>query len=174
MHTIDRTIGSHRSRNTPKSCCTSSQTDFFAFHCTIILRNAQFINTRIPPHFLADINADAYQISKKHDSEYAISQFLPAGIKSQCKHHCHRDNQDGPAFRHIGKISRVFQRMRGVYTKITTTICTQLFNWNNRSRRTLGNHLLLTFKSRDFHLAVKSHRSPLENQDKTYNQRKRQ
>ena len=37
-----------------------------------------------------------------------------------------------------------------------------------------GNHLLLTFKSRDFHLAVKSHRSPLENQDKTYNQRKRQ
>ena len=173
MHTIHRTIGSYGRYNTPQRGCSGSQTHFLTFHRTIVLCNSQLIDARITPHFLTDINAHTDQKSEKHYSEYTVSQLLSAGIETQCKYHRHRDNQDRPTFYHVRKISRIFQWMRGVHAKISTAIRTQLFNRNNCGRRTLRNHLFLTFKSSDFHLTVKSHRSSLKNQDKTYNQRKR-
>ena len=174
MHTIHRTIGSYGRYNTPQRGCSSSQTYFLTFHRTIILCNSQLIDARITTHFLIDINTHTDQKSEKHYPINTVSQFLPTGIESQCKYHCHRNNQNRPAFCHVSKISRIFQWMRRVYTKITTTICTQLFDRNNRSRRTLRNHLFLAFHRSYLHLTVKSHRGSLENQDKTYNQRKRQ
>ena len=174
MHTIDRTVGSHRSRDTPKGCRGRPQTDFLSFHGSIVLCDTQFVDTRVTAHFLIHIDADTYQISKEHDSEYAVPQFLPASIKAQRKHHCHRNNQDRPAFCHIGKISRVFQRMRRVDTEITATVCTQLLDRNNCGRRALGNHLFLSLECSHFHLSVKSHRRSLDNQYKAYNQGKRQ
>ena len=173
MHTIHRAIGSYGRYNTPQRGCSGSQTHFLTFHRTIILCNSQLIDARITTHFLIDINTHTDQKSEKHYPINTVSQFLPAGIESQCKYHCHRNNQNRPAFCHVSKISRIFQWMRRVYPKITTTIRTQLFNRDNCSCRSLRNHLLLTFHCGHFHLSIKSHWSSLKNQDKTYNQRKR-
>ena len=55
--------------------------NFLTFHRTVILRNSQLIDTGISPHFLTDIDTDAYQESKEHHSEDTISQFLSTSIK---------------------------------------------------------------------------------------------
>ena len=174
VHTIHRTIGSDGGRNAPQGCCSRTKPHFLSLHRSAILRNTQFVNTRVTVHLLINIDTDTRQIGKEHYTEYTISQFLTIGIETECENHGHRYNKDRPTFHHIGQIRRILQRMRRVYTEITATIGTQLFNRHNGCRRSLRNQLFLPFQRGHLHLAIESHWSALKNQDKAHNQGKRQ
>ena len=137
VHTIHRTVGSDGGRNTPQGCCSRTKPYFFSLHRSAILRNTQFVNTRVTVHLLIDIDTDTRQIGKEHYTEYTISQFLTIGIETECENHCHRDDKDRPTFYHIRQIRRILQRMRRVYTEITAAIGTQLLDGHDGSRRAL-------------------------------------
>ena len=124
MHTIYRTVRSYRGNDAPQSSGTCAQTHFLAFHGTIVLSDTHGVDTRVTVHLLIYVDTYARQESEQHYAVNGITQFFTLDIETECESHSHRKNQDGPAFRHVGQISRVFQRMRRVTAEVTTTVRT--------------------------------------------------
>ena len=120
-----------------RQCVVFGKGNFLAFHRPIVLCNAHIVNARITVHLLINIDADTRQIGTEHYAVNTISQFHPFCIKTQRKNHSHRYNQDRPTFYDIGQVSRIFQRMRRIYAKVTATVRTQLLDRNDSCHRPL-------------------------------------
>ena len=139
----------------------------------MLLSNTHIIDTGVATHLLRDVDNHTDKECSKHDSIYGITQFFTSDIKPKCKSHCHRNNKNRTAFKNIRQVCRVFKRVRRIDSEVTTTIRSQLFDRNNSCRRSLRNHLGLSFKGRNLHFTVKSHRSAFCYKYDTYDKRQR-
>ena len=107
VHAIYRTVGSNRGRLAPQRGPGRTDAYLLPFHAPQLLTNTHPGDLVASPHLEIMRPDHAYQIGEQHHAENGKGQFLPLQIKSQGKHHRHRDNQDRPALHHVREESRV-------------------------------------------------------------------
>ena len=92
------------------------------------MRNAHPGNLRISSHFLIDRDGYSDQVGEEHDAVNGPGQFAPFEVEAQREDHRHRQNQDRPAFEHVGEGVGVLQRMGRVDAEIAAAIGAELLD----------------------------------------------
>ena len=173
VHRVDGTVRGDGRHHTPHGRGRRTDPNLLAFHRAEILRDAHFIDMGIAAHLLRNGYEYTDRKGDEHNAEDTSRQFLTSDIESETPRHGHRNDQNRPAFEHVGKGVGVLERMRGVGSEITAAVGSELLDRHDSRRRSLRDHLLVALEGGDRLLAVERHRRAVNNQQNTDQQRKR-
>src|SRR5262245_8888186 len=108
-----------------------------------------------------------------HRGKECIADLWLTDVIPECKHEHNRNEKDGKVLHLIGKVVRVLEWMRRVWSKVAAAVRSELFDSNHRSDGTAGNIHGIALKRDHFFRALEGGGRPLHNQEESDYQRQR-